>query len=461
MSETTYDLVIIGAGPAGYVGAVRAAQLGLRVACVEKEPELGGTCLQVGCIPSKALLDSSERYHETLHGLKAHGIAVSGVELDLPAMMARKSKIVAKLSQEIPVLFKKHGIEHSYGTAGLVEPGVVRVDGEQQSTIRSRHILIATGSVPAGLPGIEWQERIGTSTEALAFPEVPRRLIVIGGGAIGLELGSVWRRLGAEVTVLEYLDHILPGSDAEIAQLALRAFKKQRIGFKLEARVQSAVVENDECIVRYNDTEELRGDRVLVAVGRRPLTDGLNLAAVGIDTDGRGFIPVDRQFQTKVPGIYAVGDVIGGALLAHKASQEAIACVEQIATGVGWVNYDTLPNVVYTAPEVAGVGQTEEQLVQNNVPFQKGQFVFRSNGRARILGQTEGVIKILAHQQTDRVLGVHIIGPRAGDLIAEASVAMEYGASSEDIARAWHAHPSLAETIKEAALDVDSRALHA
>jgi dihydrolipoamide dehydrogenase len=463
VADANYDLVVIGAGPGGYVAAIRAAQLGLRVACIEREPALGGTCLRVGCIPSKALLESSLRYWETEHALAAHGVRVGQVQLDLATMLDRKNKVVSLLTQGIDGLFKKNKIERVLGTASFAEPGAVSVaSGGQQQTLTAQHIIIATGSRPATLPGVELDgDRIGTSTEALLFPEVPAHLIVIGGGYIGLELGSVWRRLGAKVTVLEYLDHILPGIDRQLGDEALRAFKKQGIEFHLGCRVTSARAKKNHCIVESEGNEPLKADRVLLAVGRQPNTEGLGLQNVGIETDRRGFIPVDAHYRTKVPGIYALGDVIGGAMLAHKAEDEGVACVEGIVTGYGHVNYNAIPAVVFTHPEIASVGNTEEQLKEAGIDFKKGVFPFRANSRARTLADTDGFVKILADAKTDRVLGVHIIGPHAGDLIAEATAAIEFGASSEDLARTCHAHPTLSEAVKEAALGVAGRIINA
>ncbi|MCS7049267.1 MAG: dihydrolipoyl dehydrogenase [Verrucomicrobiae bacterium] len=455
----SFDLIVIGGGPAGYVAAIRAAQLGLQVACVEAEPLLGGTCLRVGCIPSKALLESSERFAEARVTLAAHGVRVGTVELDLGAMMQRKTDIVQTLAKGLDGLFRKHRITRVVGRGRLAGAGQVVV-GDQRLT--ARQIILATGSRPADLPGVPVDgERIGTSTEALSYREVPRHLIVIGAGYIGLELGSVWRRLGAEVTVLEFLPRILPGMDSELAAEAQKIFSRQGLRFQLNCRVRSAHVEGNECVVEVEGGEPVRGDRVLVAVGRRANTAGLGLDTVGITPDGRGFIPVNENFQTSVPGIYAIGDVIGGPMLAHKAEEEAVACVERIVTGVGHVDYNTIPSVCYTEPEIAAVGRTEDQLKEQGVAYRKGVFPFLANGRARTLGQTEGRVKILADARTDRVLGVHIIGPRAGELIAEAATAMAFGASSEDLARCCHAHPTLAEAIKEAALAVDGRMIHA
>lgn len=456
-----HDLIVIGAGPGGYVAAIRAAQLGLNVASIDANPQLGGTCLRVGCIPSKALLESSERFFEVQESFKEHGINVKGVELDLEKMLGRKDKVVKSLTDGIAFLYKKNKITRYQGMGEIVGEGKVVVHGEDGDTeIEGKRILIASGSKVATLPGVELGDRIGTSTEALDYREVPEHLVVIGAGYIGLELGSVWKRLGAKVTVLEYLDRILPGMDAELSKEALKIFKRQGLEFRLGAKVTSAKVEGEACVVEVEGQDAIRCDRVLVAVGRKPNTDGLGLAAVGLETDERGRIPVDESFKTKVEGIYAIGDVIRGPMLAHKAEEEGVACVEGIVTGYGHVNYGAIPAVAYTEPEIASVGKTEEELKEEGLEYRKGVFPFQANGRAKALAHAEGKVKVLSDAKTDRVLGVHIIGPRAGDLIAEAVVAMEFGASSEDIARASHAHPTLAEALKEAALAVDGRAIH-
>ena len=458
-----FDLVVIGAGPGGYVAAIRAAQLGLKVACVEEEKRLGGTCLRVGCIPSKALLESSERYAEARDHLKDHGVSIGELRLDLGAMLGRKDRIVAGLTKGIEGLFKKNRVERVLGRGRLDGPGRVVVaapDGTSRA-LEAERVLLATGSVVATLPGVELDgDRIGTSTEALAYPEVPQHLVVIGAGVIGLELGSVWARLGAKVTVLEYLDRILPGTDAEVAATAQKLLAKQGLDFQLGVRVTGARRHGDGCVVEAAGREPVYCDRVLLCVGRRPNSKDLGLETVGVVPDKRGQVPVDAHYQTTARGVYAIGDLIAGPMLAHKAEEEGIACVERIVTGSGHVNYDAIPNVVYTNPEVASVGKTEEELKQAQVPYRKGSFPFAANGRARALHQTDGFVKVLAHAQTDRVLGVHVVGPRAGDLIAEVAVAVEFGASSEDIARAVHAHPTLAEVVKEAALAVDGRAIH-
>ncbi len=458
-----YDLLVIGAGPGGYVAAIRAAQLGMRVACIEKEPRLGGTCLRVGCIPSKALLESSELYEEALKGFGKHGIQIDKMSLDLGAMQKRKDSVVGALTKGIEALLEKNKISSYQGVARFSGPARVTVESKQSPTeLTARHILIATGSKVATLPGVTPDgHRIGTSTEALDYKKPPEHLVVIGAGVIGLELGSVWRRLGSKVTVLEYLDRILPGTDDEVAAEAFKIFKKQGLHFELSSRVTGATSKKKHARVEVEGREPIECDQVLLCTGRVPMTDGLGLEAAGIALDDRGRIPVAADFQTTVPGIYAVGDVIEGPMLAHKAEEEGVACVEKIATGYGHVDYRAIPSVAYTHPEIAAVGQTEKQLQESGTEYNKGLFHFRGNGRARALAQTEGFVKMLADRETDRLLGVHIIGPRAGDLIAEAAMAMAFHASSEDIARTCHAHPSLSEALKEAAMAVQGSAIHA
>ena len=462
MAAASHDLLVIGAGPGGYVAAIRAAQLGLNVACVEKETALGGTCLRVGCIPSKALLESSELYSEAGSNFRNHGITVPKIDLDLPAMLRRKEQIVSTLTRGVESLFKKNKITRYKGQARLDGADTVVVDGADGATdIAAKHIILATGSVPSTLPGVETDgARIGSSTEALSYESVPKHLVVIGAGFIGLELGSVWRRLGATVTVLEFLDRILPGMDLELASDAQKLFQKQGMEFRLSCQVTGARTEGDGCVVESKGNEPLRCDRVLVAVGRRANTTGLGLETANIKTDQKGRITVDDAFMTSAPGVYAIGDVIAGPMLAHKAEDEGIACVERIVTGYGHVDYNTIAGIVYTQPEIASVGKTEEELKQAGVRYKKGAFPFRANGRAMALGHVDGKVKVLAEAATDRILGVHIIGPRAGDLIAEAATAMAFGASSEDIARTCHAHPTLSEAFREAALAVDGRAIH-
>ena len=457
-----YDLIVIGAGPGGYVAAIRAAQLGLKVACIEKEALLGGTCLRVGCIPSKALLESSELFHEAKTKFVNHGIKLASVELDLAAMLKRKHQVVLNLTKGVEGLLKKNQITRIHSHAKLIAPGKVEVEGKDgKNVLDAKNIIIATGSKPASLPGVEIdRDRVVTSTEALSFGEVPRHLVVIGAGYIGLELGSVWLRLGAKVTVVEYLNRILPGMDAEIATEAHKIFERQGFQFRLGKKVTGARKHENGAIVECEGEQPIQCDRVLMSVGRVPNTDGLGLESLGVSLDKRGRIEVNPHFATSVPGVYAIGDVIAGPMLAHKAEEEGVACVEKIAKGHGHIDYNTIPGVCYTNPEIGSVGLTEEQLQEQKIPYRKGSFPFRANGRAQSLGQLDGRVKILAHEKTDRILGVHIIGPRAGELIAEAVTAMTFGASSEDLARTCHAHPTLPEVIKEAALAVDGRAIH-
>ena len=459
-----YDLVVIGAGPGGYVAAIRAAQLGMRVACVEKAPALGGTCLRIGCIPSKALLDSSELFWNTRRHMAVHGIRVGDVTLDLPAMMARKDKVVRGLTQGVAGLFKKNGVSHVNGTARIIAPGRVEVGGRDGQGLESERILIATGSEPAPLPGFDLDGRhIVSSEEALAFDTVPARLLVIGAGAIGLEMGSVWARLGSEVRVVEILDRIVPGMDREMARALQKVLERQGLTFSLATAARKAAVEDGRVAVTIETggaatTESF--DRVLVAVGRRPYTADLGLEAAGVALDARGRITVDHRFETSVPGVHAIGDVIAGPMLAHKAEDEGIACVELLAGRAGHVNYDAIPSVVYTWPELAGVGKTEEECHEAGRAVRIGRFPFMANGRARAAEERDGLVKIIADAGTDRVLGVHVLGPRASDLIAEAVLAMEFGGSAEDIARTCHAHPTFSEAVREAALDVDGRSIH-
>ncbi len=458
-----HDLVVIGAGPGGYVAAIRAAQLGLNVAIVEKESALGGTCLRVGCIPSKALLESSEKFHEAQDEFHRHGIEVGGLKLNLATMLSRKDQVVTALTRGIDALMKKNKITRYLGIGSLGGGGKVLVnDGKETKELTAKYIILATGSKSAPLRGVEINgTTIGTSTEALSYPEVPKRLAVIGAGVIGLELGSVWLRLGSQVTVFEYLDRILPGMDSEVAAEAQKILAKQGFEFRLKSKVTGAKTNAaGECVVECEGAQPFVCDRVLLAVGRSPNTDKLNLEPAGIALDKRGRIPVNKQFETAVKGVYAIGDVIEGPMLAHKAEEEGVACVEGIVTGYGHVNYDAIPGVVYTHPEIASVGKTEDELKEAKVEYKKGIFPFLANGRARAINDTEGRVKILADAKTDRILGVHIIGPHAGDLIAEAANGIEFGASSEDIARACHAHPTLAEAVKEAAMAVSGRAIH-
>lgn len=461
MNTKRHELVVLGGGPAGYVAAIRAAQLGIDVACIDENDQFGGTCVRVGCIPSKALLESSHLYHEAKHGMKTHGISVDNVKLDLQTLMKRKSKIVDTLTGGIDMLFKKKGVTGYRGRGKFRDVGTVTVQGTDNVQIEADQVLICSGSHAAKLRSVEEDgERIGNSTTALSFPDVPKRLVVIGGGYIGLELGSVWNRLGSEVITLEAMDRILPGIDGELAKLAHRTFKKQGIDFRTSTFVESAKRKGDKCIVAIKDGDPIECDRVLLATGRTPATSDLGLESIGLETDARGFIPVGEDFETSVESVYATGDCIGGAMLAHKAMEEAIVCVERMAGIQSHLNYDVIPAIVYTHPEIASVGKTEEELKEEGIEYTKGVCPFGANGRAQTLGETEGRVKILADTASDRVLGVHIIGVRAGDLIAEAAIAMEFGASAEDIARTCHAHPTLAEAMHEAALDVDDRAIH-
>jgi len=468
MSDSSFDLVVIGGGPGGYVAAIRAAQLGLSVAIVEKRPTLGGTCLNVGCIPSKALLTASHHYHTAAHGLGAFGVKVAGVELDLPAMMAHKDKVVADNTKGIDFLLKKNKITRILGAGALAGNGQVTVTASDGavSTVAARSIVLATGSEVTPLPGLAIDEEVFvSSTGALALPKVPKRLVVIGGGVIGLELGTVWGRLGAEVVVVEYLDRILPFHDLEVSKTMTRLLGQQGMSFKLATKVVAGERKGDGAVLTLEPAaggaaETLEADVVLVAIGRRPHVEGLGLEAAGIELTKRGFIKIDGGFRTSVPGIYAIGDVVGGAMLAHKAEEEGVALAEILAGQHGHVNYEAIPSVVYTWPEVGSVGRTEEQLKDAGIAYTVGKFPFLANGRARSMNDTDGFVKILADAATDQVLGAHIIGPNAGDLIAEIVLAIEFGAAAEDIARTCHAHPTLSETVKEAALAANGRAIH-
>jgi dihydrolipoamide dehydrogenase len=459
----SFDVIVIGAGPGGYVCAIRAAQLGLSVACVEKRTTLGGVCLNIGCIPSKALLQSSENFHAAQADLKSHGVLIDGVKLDLARMQARKAEVVSANVKGVEFLFKKNKVAWLKGAAKLAGPGQVDVDG---TVYAAKHIVIATGSESVPLPGVTVDEkRIVTSTGALELDTVPQHLVVIGGGYIGLELGSVWRRLGAEVTVIEFLDRIVPGMDGEVGKTFERVLAKQGLKFRLGTKVTGAEATETGVTLTVEKAagappETLHADVVLVAIGRRPFTAGLGLEEAGVTIDKRGFVTTDGRYATNIPGIYAIGDVTRGPLLAHKAEEEGVALAEILAGQAGHVNYGVIPGVVYTWPEVASIGATEEQLKQEGVAYSVGKFPFTANGRARAIGYTDGFVKILANKATDRILGAHIIGPDAGGLIAELATAMEFGASAEDVARISHAHPSLSEAVKEAALAVDGRALH-
>ncbi|MEM9028229.1 MAG: dihydrolipoyl dehydrogenase [Pseudomonadota bacterium] len=468
MSDQNYDLVVIGTGPGGYVCAIRAAQLGMKVAVVEKRSTHGGTCLNVGCIPSKALLHTSELYDEAKHGMSEMGIEVSP-KLDLTKMMAFKAEGVKGNVDGVAYLLKKNKIDAFQGTGTITAPGQVTVtpqNGGDVRTLTTKNIAIATGSDVAQLPGIEIDEKqVVSSTGALELERVPSKMLMVGAGVIGLELGSVWRRLGAEVHVVEFLDRIIPGMDGEVARQFQRILQKQGITFQLSSKVTSVRKDTNGCTVTIEpaaggEAEERTADVVLVAIGRVPFTDGLGLETVGVDRDNRGRVIVDEHFRTNVDGIYAIGDVIVGPMLAHKAEDEGIALAEHLAGQSGHVNYGVIPNVIYTFPEVASVGQTEEELKDAGIAYNVGKFPFTANGRAKVNRTTDGFVKVLADAQTDRILGVHIIGPHAGEIIAEASVIMEFGGSAEDLARTCHAHPTLTEAVKEAAMSVDKRAIH-
>jgi dihydrolipoamide dehydrogenase len=461
----SYDLIVIGAGPGGYVCAIRAAQLGLKTALVEKDAALGGTCLNVGCIPSKALLESSELFHVMRHKAEPHGIQPASVKLDLPVMLARKDGIVKDLTDGIAVLMKKNKVTVLRGRGVLKGEGKVAAlsaDGEQE--IAAKAICLAMGSVPVQLPFMPFDgERIVSSTEALCFDKVPQHLVVIGAGAIGLEMGSVWNRLGAKVTVVELLPRVAPFADAQLSTLLERSLKAQGMVFRLGAKVTGAKVEGEAVTLSLQNAkgeeESIACDKVLVAVGRKPCTDTAGLQEAGVTLEG-GRVVVDDHFRTNVPGVYAIGDLIRGPMLAHKAEDEGVALAELLAGKPGHVNYDAIPNVVYTHPELACVGLTEEECKQKGLPVKVGKFYFKGNGRAKSLNEDEGLAKVVAHAETDRLLGVHIFGARASDMIAEAVVAMEMKASAEDLARTCHAHPTLSEILKEAALAVDKRAIH-
>ena len=463
----TYDLTVIGTGPGGYVCAIRAAQLGLKVAVVEKDKTFGGTCLNVGCIPSKALLHASELFEEAGHGFAGMGIKVDAPKLDLPAMMTFKDEGVAGNVNGVAFLLKKNKIDAFIGRGKIVAPGKVEVTGSdgKTQTVETKAIVIATGSDVARLKGIEIDEkRVVSSTGALALEKVPEKLLVVGAGVIGLELGSVWRRLGSQVTVVEFLDRILPGMDAEVGKQFQRILGKQGMTFKLSSKV-TAIDTSGKTLkasvepAAGSAAETIEADVALIAIGRVPYTEGLGLDTVGVKME-RGRVIVDADFKTNVAGIYAIGDVIAGPMLAHKAEDEGIAAAEIIAGKAGHVNYDAIPNVIYTYPEVASVGKTEEELKAAGVPYTTGKFPFTANGRAKVNRTTDGFVKILSDAKTDRVLGVHIVGADAGTMITEATIAIEFGASAEDIARTCHPHPTLSEAVKEAALAVDKRAIH-
>ena len=465
MSEM-FDVIVIGGGPAGYVCAIRSSQLGLKTACIESRGTLGGTCLNIGCIPSKSLLNLSEAFHQAQDFSKI-GIETGDIKLNLPKMMKNKDKAVAILTKGVEYLFKKNKVTYIKGRGSFLDKNKISItnnDGENK-TIEGKNIIISTGSEALPMPGVEFdEEKILSSTGALNIHKVPNKMLIIGAGYIGLEMGSVWSRLGSEVHVIEYLDHITPGLDREISNEFLKILKKQKINFHLNTKVEKIIKkENGISISTVNEqnvTVNYDGDLVLISVGRKPYTKNLNLDKLGISCDDNGRIQVNNKFQTKVENIFAIGDVINGPMLAHKAEEEGIAVAEIIAGQAGHVNYDLIPGVIYTSPEVAYVGKSEEELKKDRVTYKVGKFPFMANSRAKAIDKPEGFVKILADEKTDKVLGVHIIGPHAGEMIAEMSVAMEFGASSEDIARTCHAHPTFSEAIKEAALSVDKRQIH-
>ena len=465
MSEK-FQAVVIGGGPGGYVCAIRLAQLGLKTACIESRGSLGGTCLNIGCIPSKSLLNLSEKFHE-VKNLSKKGIEVGNVKLNLSQMMKYKDKAVTVLTKGVEFLLKKNKVSYYKGVGSFKSKNQISVKDNQnkETLLDAEKIIIATGSVPISLPGIKFDEKIIiSSTGALSLEEVPKKMVVVGGGYIGLEMGSVWSRLGAEVHVIEFLDHITPGMDKEISQEFMKILKKQGIHFHMQHKVEKIKKNNSAAVVSTKDKDGNKKDFdcnvVLISVGRKVNTIGLNLEKIGIELDEKNRIKTDKNFKTNLDNIFAIGDVIAGPMLAHKAEDEGIAVAENIAGQSGHVNYDTIPGVVYTTPEVASIGKTEEQLKQANVNYKIGKFSFMANSRAKTIDDTEGFVKILADEKTDRVLGAHLIGPHAGELIAEIGVAMEFGASSEDIARTCHAHPTFSEAVKEAALSVDKRAIH-
>ena len=461
-----FQAVVIGGGPGGYVCAIRLAQLGLKTACIESRGSLGGTCLNVGCIPSKSLLNLSEEFHK-VKNLSNKGIEIGEVRLNLKKMMKSKDKAVTILTKGVEFLLKKNKVTYFKGVGSLSSKNeiLIKDENKKEMSIHTENIIIATGSVPVSLPGIEFDEKIIlSSTGALKLEQVPKKMVVVGGGYIGLEMGSVWSRLGSEVHVIEFLDHITPGMDKEISNEFMKILKRQGIHFHMEHKVEKIKKNNKGAIISTIDNKgnkkNFECNVVLISVGRKPNTDGLNLKKVGVDLDKKGKVKTDKNFKTNINNIYAIGDVIDGPMLAHKAEDEGIAVAENIAGQSGHVNYDTIPGVVYTKPEVASIGKTEEQLKEMKIKYKIGKFSFMANSRAKAIDDAEGFVKILADEKTDKVLGAHLIGPHAGELIAEIGVAMEFGASSEDIARTCHAHPTFSEAVKEAALSVDKRAIH-
>ena len=466
----SYDVAVVGAGPGGYVAAIRAAQLGFQVALIEKRETLGGTCLNVGCIPSKSLLESSEVYHVVSHGLEDHGIKVSSPQLDLRALLARKERIVGEITSGLGLLMKKNKITTLQGLGTLIAAGRVQItsgDNENKAVeeIQAKHVVLASGSESVELPFLKFDgEFIVSSTEALSFEKVPEHLVVVGAGAIGLELGSVWNRLGAEVTVIELLPRIVPLADKRTASALQKALEDQGMKIHLKAGVTGAEIQGGKARVSFKtskgETEEITADKVLVAVGRRPCSQGLGLDKVGVELDKQGRVVVDENYCTSVPGVHAIGDLIAGPMLAHKAADEGVAVAEILAGKPGHVNYDAIPNVVYTWPELAEVGLNEEAAKEKGLKVKVGRSYFRANGRAKTLGEEDGLAKVIADAETDRLLGVSIVGPRASDMIAEAVTALEFKSSAEDLARICHAHPTLSEVLKEAALAVDKRSIH-
>ena len=465
--ENKFDVIIIGGGPGGYVCAIRAAQLGLKTACVESRGSLGGTCLNIGCIPSKSLLNLSDNFHKAKKDFNQQGIEISDIKLNIDKMMSNKNKSIQILTKGVEFLFKKNKVTYLKGKGVLFsKEEVIVYNNNKKENYKAKNIVIATGSDVASLPGMTIDEKnIISSTGALSLKKVPKKLVVIGGGYIGLEMGSVWSRLGSEVTVIEYLDCITPGMDREISKEFQKILSKQGIKFRLNSKVSSVNSQNNSVVIKFTDNKTLKNetieaDKVLVSVGRKPYTEGLNLSKIGVKKDEKGRIKVNEKLQTSVNNIYAIGDVIKGPMLAHKAEDEGIAVAEILAGQAGHVNYDVIPGVIYTSPEVATVGKTEEQLKSEKKTYKVGKFPFLANSRAKVNNETEGFVKILADSKTDKVLGVHIIGPHCGDMIAEMALAMEFGASAEDIARTCHAHPTHTEAIKEAALAVDKRPIH-
>ena len=463
----SFDLAVIGAGPGGYVAAIRAAQLGLRVALIEKEASLGGTCLNVGCIPSKALLESSELYHRATHAFPSHGITTGPVSFDLAKMMARKDQVVEELTKGVEMLMKKNKIKVLRGWGKLAGPKRVLVskDDGGEEEIEANNTLLAMGSVPIELPFLPFDgKHIVTSTEALAYDRVPEHLVVVGAGAVGLELGSVWARLGAQVTVIELLPTIVPFADRQVSKALEKSLTKKGLAFRLKSKVAGAQIDGDTINVTVEnekeESETITCDKLLVAVGRKPVTQGVGLNAAGVKIEENGRIEVDERLQTSIPGVYAIGDLVRGPMLAHKAEEEGVAVAEQIAGKPGHVNYRAIPSVVYTWPEVAQVGLTEEELKAQGVPYKSGRYYFKSNARAKCMGEEDGLVKVISHAETDRLLGLHILGPHASEMIAEAVTAFEFSGSAEDLARTVHAHPTLCEIIKEAALAVERRQIH-